>query len=195
MKVATMNGAAGELESPASAAWSSVRSEQVTLGAIPVASQPTAYIRETWGSRKYASTASAKVAAATDGERLYVRLEWADDAEGNGEFPDAAAAVFGNGEAGALGAPEKPVSLWYWQDGRRDALEIVSRGPGVFRRHGGDGISAASALEGGRWAVVLSGPASVAQGAKLGVAVWNGTNEERAGLGAVSQAWLGLEQA
>ena len=197
MKVSTMKGAAGDLASPGSAAWNSVAGETVSLGAIPVAAQPTAYIREAWAKRAYASTASAKVAAASDGDRLYVRIEWADDAKPNGEFPDGAAVVFpgsGNSAVETLGSASAPVGLWCWQNGRDEALDIESRGPGAFRKEGSDGIKATSVLNGGKWSVVLSGPASAAKGGKLGVVVWNGSNEERAGLGAVSQGWLGLEQ-
>lgn len=193
MKVSKVADAANALGSPVAAAWGSVGKEDVALGAIPLASQPTAYIREAWANKAYATTKSAKVSAATDGNRLYVRLEWADDAKANGEFPDAAAVVLGDGDVATLGSREKAVDLWYWQNGRPEALSVQSAGPGVFKRHAIEGVNASAALEGGRWAVVLSGPATAAASGKLGVAVWNGTNEERAGLGAVSQGWLALE--
>ena len=48
-------------------------------------------------------------------------------------------------------------------------------------------------LANGRWSVVLSGPADVAQKRKVALAVWNGSRDERAGLAAVSQEWLPLE--
>ncbi|HEY5475833.1 MAG TPA: ethylbenzene dehydrogenase-related protein [Tepidiformaceae bacterium] len=198
MKVSKVSDAASSLGSPTAAGWSSAAAETVKLGAIPVAAQPTAYIQEAWAKRPYASTSRAKVAAATDGERLYVRLEWADDAKANGEFPDGAAVVFpgaANSAVETLGSAAAPVGLWYWQNGRAEALAIESHGPGVFRKQASDGIKATAALESGRWSVVLSGPATAAKGGKVGVVVWNGSNEERAGLGAVSQGWLGLEQA
>jgi DMSO reductase family type II enzyme heme b subunit len=197
MKIAKVPSASG-LESPTSAAWGSVAGETVKLGAIPVGSQPTAYIREAWAKKAHGTTTAAKVAAAADGERLFVRIEWADDAKANGEFPDGAAVVFpgaANSAVETLGSAAAPVGLWCWQQGRNEALEIESHGPGVFRRQASDGIKATAALESGRWSVVLSGPATAAKGGKVGVVVWNGSNEERAGLGAVSQGWLGLEQA
>ena len=197
MKVAKVSSASA-LEDPASAGWASVSGEKVSLGAIPAATQPTAYIREAWANRAHGTTASAEIAAATDGQRLVVRLSWADDAKANGEFPDGAAVVFpgaANSAVETLGSASAPVGLWCWQHGRDGALDIESRGPGAFRKQAADGIKATSALNGGRWAVVLSGPVSASKLGKLGVVVWNGSNEERAGLGAVSQGWLGLEQA
>src|SRR5512140_2630578 len=198
MKAPMIKGAASELADPGSATWKSVAAETVSLGAVPLAAQPTAYIREAWANRAYGTTASANVAAASDGERLYVRIEWADDAKANGEFPDAAAAVFPTGAGSALatmGSATSPVGLWYWEQGRGEALNLTSRGPGVVRKDGEGMVAGSAGSANGRWSVVLSGPASAAAGGKLGVAVWNGTNEERAGLGAVSQGWLGLEQA
>ena len=170
----------------------------VALGAIPVSAQPTAYIREAWAKRPYASTSSARVAAASDGERLYVRIEWADDAKPNGEFQDAAAAVFpgaANGPIETLGSAAAPVGMWYWQQGRDEALNLTSHGPGAVRKDGEGAVAGSAESANGRWSVVLSGPVSAVKGGKLGVVVWNGSNEERAGLGAVSQGWLGLEQA
>jgi len=198
MKVSTMKGAASDLASPGSAAWSSVAGETVTLGAIPVSAQPTAYIREAWANRPYASTASAKVAAASDGDRLYVRIEWADDAKPNGEFQDAAGVVFPgapNSAVATMGSASAPVGLWYWQHGRGEALNLTSHGPGAVRKDGDGAVNSSAESSNGKWAVVLSGPVAASKLGKLGVVVWNGSNEERAGLGAVSQGWLGLEQA
>ena len=189
MKVAKVNAGAG-LADPAAQGWSSVSATAVALAPVPLAAQPTEYIREAWAKRAYGKTAEAKVAAATDGQQLYVRIEWPDDAAPNGEFQDAAGAVLGDGALGTLGSAAAPVSLWYWENGR-GALDLVSKGPGVVSKAGG-AVSGAGAMNGGKWAVVVSGPASAAKG-KLGVAVWNGSNEERAGLAAVSREWLTLE--
>lgn len=194
MKVA--NVAAGyELADPRAAAWDDVPGESVQLAPVPLAAQPNEYIRTKWANKPYGATPAASVAAASDGERLYVRLEWTDDAIPNGEFQDGAAVLFANGLDGALatlGAPESPLTLWYWEDRRPAPLALQSTGPGVFRKQGDGGLAAQSGLRDGRWSVVLSGPATASNG-RVGVAVWNGSNEERAGLAAVSRQWLPLE--
>ncbi|MFQ5380416.1 MAG: ethylbenzene dehydrogenase-related protein [Dehalococcoidia bacterium] len=194
MKVAKLAAGAG-LEDPAGAGWKDVAGETVGLSPVPLEEQPNAYIQETWKDRPYGQTAEAKVAAASDGERLYVRLEWKDDGAPNGEFHDAAGAMFprsGGGAVRSMGSSDSPVGMWFWEDGRSEALEIESSGPGVFKRQPGD-VSGAGALSDGVWSVVLSGPVNVASAGGLGVAVWNGSNEERAGLAAVSREWISLE--
>jgi len=194
MKVAKLSPGSG-LSDPAAAGWKDQAAETVALSPVPLAAQPNAYIQEAWKGREYGRTGEASVAAASDGEKLYVRLEWADDAQPNGEFKDAAGALFplnGSGSPETMGSEDSPVGVWFWEDGRPEALEIESSGPGVFRRKEG-AVEGAGALVGGRWVVVLSGPASAAAGGRLGVAVWNGSNDERAGLAAVSREWVTLE--
>ena len=85
---------------------------------------------------------------------------------------------------------EDPLELWYWAEDRDEPISLVAKGPGVFSRNGATPIEATASLDGGRWRVVLAGPlASLTSEKHLGIAVWNGSNEERAGLAAVS-AWL-----
>lgn len=193
MKVAKLSGA---LADPAAAAWQSVQDVRVALAPVALEAQPTDYIRETWKDRDYGQTAEAQVKAACDGNRLYVRVEWADDPAPNREFKDAVSAIFptnGSGMLATLGDAAKPLALWFWEDGRPGPLRLISSGPGVVTKDPEANLGATGALDGGRWSVVLSGPADVLQKNKLGLAVWNGSRDERAGLAAVSQEWLPLE--
>ncbi|MCC7366275.1 MAG: hypothetical protein IT303_18100 [Dehalococcoidia bacterium] len=193
MKVARLNG---ELADPAAPAWGGAEAVSITLGPVPIGAQPTAYIREAWAGRSYGTTGAATLAAASDGERLYLRLEWPDGATPNGEFQDAVAAMFpagGDAPVATMGDHDRPVELWFWENGR-GPLRLTSRGPGVVRKEAADGVAARGDLAGGRWSVVLSGPKPAA-GKPVGVAVWDGSNDERAGLAAVSQEWLQLELA
>jgi len=197
MKVTTRPNASGELADPASSAWGGVPSEVVKLAPVDLAKQPTAYIREAWQHRAYGTTPSVAVAAATDGDGLYVRMEWPDDPEANGEFQDAAGVIF-PAEAGSpvatLGSANKAVDIWFWEQGREAPLGLVSTGPGVVRKVGTK-IAASARLADGKWSVVLRGPASAAKLGEVGFAVWNGSRGERAGLGSVSQQWLPIEKA
>ena len=135
------------------------------------------------------------MAAAHDGANLYVRLEWADSETPNTEFQDAAAVYFPSGAdapVGTIGSADAPVKVAFWQANLAEAKDFVATGPGAFKP-GGNGVSAGAANADGRWSVVLSRGLADATPAKIGVAVWDGSNEERAGLGAVSQDWLALE--
>ena len=86
------------------------------------------------------------------------------------------------------------------------ARALVASGPGVFRPFSepdkpgpapiDPALGAVSHREGPRWAVVISGvAASVADPGRLGVAVWDGGNDERAGIAAVTHEWIALEDS
>ena len=193
MKIAKL---AGKLADPASAEWGSVDPVQIPLSPVALEVQPTEYIRETWKDRDYGQTAEAAVKAASDGDRLYIRVEWADDPKPNHEFQDAVSAIFptnGSGVLATLGNDDKPLALWFWENGRPGPLNLIASGPGVFRKEDGAGLAASGVLADGRWSVVLSGPAAISAKGKVALAVWNGSNDERAGLAAVSREWLPLE--
>lgn len=193
MRVANI---AGPLADPASEAWQSVEDVPVALAPVALEAQPTEYIREAWKDRDYGQTAEAHVKAASDGERLYLRVEWADDPAPNREFQDAVSAIFptnGSGVLATMGTAEKPLALWFWEDGRPGPLRLISSGPGVVAKDRSDGLAATGKLVDGRWSVVLAGPADAGQKQKVAFAVWNGSKDERAGLAAVSREWLPLE--
>jgi DMSO reductase family type II enzyme heme b subunit len=185
---------ADKLVDPQSPVWESAESVTVPLAKVPVQSQPNEYIRVAWADRDYGQTGEAQLQALTSDGRLYVRVSWEDDSRPNGEFPDAVAVIFGEGDSLAtLGNRNAPVELWYWEDTRNEPLAITSSGPGVFKRHDANGLAAGSSLGERRWNVVLCGPQDAAANARVGVAVWNGSNDERAGLAAVSREWESLE--
>lgn len=189
---------------PTNDAWKSVPTETVRLVPVPLEEQPNEYIRTAWRTRPYGRVAEVDVAAARRGERLFVRLEWNDSEEPNTEFLDGAGVFFPDSADGAppltIGSHGAPVQLWAWRDrlpvqeALPPARELVASGPGAFRTSDSDpSVSAASALSGGRWSVVIAGdlaPASMAQ--RMGVVVWDGSNDERAGIGAVTPGWVPL---
>lgn len=182
---------------PTDSAWGSVSSTTLSLAPAPIASQPTEYIRVAYADRPYGTVSSVDAKAAHDGEKLYVRLEWADSETPNTEFPDAAGVLF-PAAAGAspatFGTADAPVRLAQWQANAEGAKSLEARGPGVFAKTGTNGVAAAASLDAGRWAVVISCDlAGVSGDARLGAAVWDGSNDERAGLGAVTPDWAPLE--
>src|SRR5690606_29033970 len=136
------------------------------------------------------------VAAAHDGQRVHVRLEWDDSDEPNTEFQDAAAVYFPESDgapAATLGSPEAPVRLAYWQAKLPAARALVGTGPGRFAPAGGDGVTATASLADGRWSVVLTCDLDAARAGRLGVAVWDGSNDERAGIGAATPEWVPVD--
>jgi DMSO reductase family type II enzyme heme b subunit len=180
--------------------WAAAQPAQLSLTPVPLEAQPNAYIRTTWADRAYGTVQDVRVAATCDDGRFHVRLEWEDPAAEEGEFGDAAAVFFPadtDAPAHTIGADGHPVTLWYWRSTNSAAQVVEASGPGVFRPvavTGATSVGVVSALSGGRWSVVFNGPLSLLEPTrKLGVVVWNGTNEERAGLAAVTAAWVPVE--
>jgi DMSO reductase family type II enzyme heme b subunit len=193
MKVETTQSPAEDLNDPSAAVWRDLTSETVSLSPVPLAAQPNEYIRVSRADKPYGATGEAVASALNNGEQLFVRLEWQDDETPNTEFADAAAIVTGRGdEIQSMGSEDAPVGMWYWASDREQSLSLVSSGPGVVRNNTEVVTGASASLDGGRWAVVLSGPSSEVTDNKIGVAIWNGSNDERAGLAAIS-GWLSLD--
>lgn len=193
MKVETTQSPAKDLNDPSSAVWRDLTSETVPLSPVPLEAQPNEYIRTSRAERPYGATGEAVASALSNGEQLFVRLEWQDDASPNTEFADAAAVVTGRGDGiQSLGSEDTPVGMWYWASDREQSLSLISSGPGVVRSNVDVVTTASANLDGGRWAVVLSGPRSEVSDNQIGVAIWNGSNDERAGLAAIS-GWLSLD--
>lgn len=191
---------ADDLTDPTSRAWGAIPATEVALEPVPIDAQPTEYVRNKWAELPYGTVRTVSVAAARNSTQGRVRLEWADDTEPNTEFPDAAAVFFpleagSDAPARTIGTDDAPVAIVYWRSNADGAKRLVGKGPGRFRPADTDGVSANAILADGRWSVVLGCPADALGGAgRMGVVVWNGSNEERAGLGATSD-WLTIETA
>ncbi len=185
--------ASGDLSAPDGEGWSGVESAEVTLAPIPLDAQPNDYIKNAWADRSYGSVAQASVSAAHNGDRAFVRITWDDPSDEHSEFHDAAGVYFAAGDspAATIGDESSPVELWYWQANVDDAKGLVATGPGRFRPNGSD-VEASASLTEGRWSIVLSGGLDDL-GSGLGVAIWNGTNEERAGIGSATAEWVSLD--
>ena len=142
MKVEHVGADTGELADPAAAVWGGLSGESVPLAAVPLEAQPTQYIRTAWADREYGRTPEARVAAAQDGQRLYVRIEWAADDAANGEFQDPAGVLFPIADAGSpptLGAPAAPAWPCAWDHRRRRPVHPPAPRPGVVRTGPGPG--------------------------------------------------------
>ena len=195
---------------PFAPAWAAVGSLRVALAPTPLGLQPTAYVRAAWSARAYGRAGALEVACAHDGERVLFRLRWPDaseDSAGPDAFPDAAAValpVRGAPVLALMGAPEAPIHLLHWQAGREPARSVLATGIGSTRAGADVGAEARGTWKAGVWSVViarrLGAPpeaAPLAAGAHTGVgfAVWDGGNQERAGIKAFSGNWIPLELA
>jgi hypothetical protein len=172
---------------PGSPLWRVARPESVPLMATPIGLQPNATIQVSWMPPKAIGiTVGVEVAAVHDGETLAFRLAWKDASESRelGDttaFPDACGVLF-PAVTGAI------VSTMGLGTTRTVDVELV-RGRGAWK-------------EGG-WQVVIARPMRIqtpeavaqleaGQVTGFAVAVWEGSNSERAGIKAFSGEWREL---
>jgi DMSO reductase family type II enzyme heme b subunit len=193
--------------------WRSQTATILPLMGTPVGLQPTDAIRVAWAGKSIGAVEKVAVSALHNGSVLAFRLEWASATESgslgdNDDFPDAAAIALPTSEDAPLvvmGAPGAAVNAWYWRaDEPEGARQISAEGLGTSRALGGALVQARGTWKEGRWRVVIArsfempgepGAAQLSAGSEtgFGVAVWDGSRQERAGIKAFSGDWLPLE--
>jgi DMSO reductase family type II enzyme heme b subunit len=206
-----VDAATQELLDPTAAAWQSVPEKSVTLLPTPLGSQPSVYILAAWEGREYGLDRELSVRAAHNGEAIFFRLAWNDDTEDvsipdTDRFTDAAAVLFPLKERGliiTMGSTEDPLNAWYWRPDLERPINVTVNGLGTSVRHSESFLMAASEHSGEGWSVVMGRPFDVDgpnaaslhpdRQRKAGFAVWQGSNQERAGLKAVTLDWEPLE--
>ena len=144
------------------------------------------------------------------GNRLFVKLAWSDRTanttiKDTAAFVDRVAVQFPiNGKNSTppfMGDPDNPVNVWHWSaNGRTENL--VAHGFGSATRMPFEGLKSAAVRTDSGWAVVLTRSLGVKpdEGASLrgmgtmpvAFAVWDGENQERDGLKAVTLEWWQL---
>ena len=200
---------------PDNRAWQSHAPEAVTMMGTPAGLQPTAAIQVSWMGKKIGVVDRVEVTALHNGDELAIRLEWADASE-NGDmtdtdsFPDAAAIllpVVPEAPIITMGAPGQPVNGWYWRaDAPRKARQVTAEGLGTSHTFDQTLIHGRGSWKEGRWQVVLArslrikSETPVAQlepGSEtgFGIAIWEGSNSERAGIKSFSGNWMPLQLA
>lgn len=190
-----------QLLDPGSALWKRGDSARLALTGTPLGLQPTAYIQAAWRERPVGTTRQVRVSALHDGVHLAFRLEWDDPSENatltdDDRFADAAAVLLPSAPEAPLitmGAPGAAVTAWYWRADDPGAREIVAEGIGSSRTVALDSLRSSGKWQGGRWSLVIAralesqAPGAVARfrpggSTGFGIAVWEGSHAERAGI-------------
>lgn len=157
-----------------------------------------------------AATQKLSAQAVRSGNQLFVKLTWKDSTantavKDTGQFVDGAAIQFPvNGKDATtpfMGDVENAVNIWQWRaDGRTQNL--LAKGFGTATLVPEKSLHSAASRTRDGWQVVLSRPLQTkpevgadlkAQGAvPIAFAVWDGQNQERDGLKAVTMEWWQL---
>jgi len=203
-----------QLLNPHDAAWLPLTPTKINLEATPAAMQPTDYIRTKWKDKKFGQTGSVGVAVCHTDDTLFFRMEWEDKQKDdvisdNDSFPDGVAImlpVVKGAPMLTMGMEGKPVEIWYWRadDEPGKARQMIAQGWGSTNNFKDSEVSAKGTWKDGRWTVVISrslvsqhagdnATIEIGKQTEFGVAVWAGSNSERAGLKAFSGNWKTLE--
>lgn len=184
--------------------WARVGRTPVTLMPTPLAMQPTAYIRNAWADRQYGQAPKLEVASVHDGSSWALRATWQGSAPGPSSFPDALAValpVRNSPVLALMGAEDAPIHYLRWSADKQGLLSLLATGIGLSAPGPELKRAAHSVTDGSTRHVVLTralgGGGNVAPllaGATTGIgfAVWQGANDERAGIKAFSVDWMEL---
>ncbi|MDP3939241.1 MAG: hypothetical protein Q8R92_14045, partial [Deltaproteobacteria bacterium] len=208
---------APDLMEPTAATWLGAPAERVALGPTPIGLQPTPYIQARYEGVPYGETAQVEVRALTDGQAIFIHLTWSDGTDdhqprGTEGFADGASLAFpllGDAPIITMGSPDAPINAWLWRANQEGEAgrNVIASGIGTSFATAPSTVRCKGVLNEGRWSVVFSRPLSVPEAAgggvqlgpgaetKFGVAIWNGSKNERAGIKAYSEAWHTLKIA
>lgn len=200
--------AAADYAATTATGWQAVPSETVELVPVPMEMQPNGFIQAQYSNHEYGKTPYVEAQSVHDGTTLAVRLRWPAEKPFNGGregFPDGAAIAFpvrGEPALWTMGTDDEPVQFIQWRALKNEVRSVVAWGIGSSVPGTSVSGSVTAGWSQGYWTIVmlrtLAGGAEAAtlvsgQTAQIGFAVWNGSNEERAGLKAVSVDWTPLE--
>src|SRR3989304_5411148 len=203
----------GDLLDPASQTWKQAGASTVVLSPTPLEVQPSEYVRVSWTGRPYGTAASMRVSSLHNGDQIFFRLVWQDDSQDVkiadiNQFVDAAAVLFPLVEDAPLigmGIKGKPVNAWFWRADWEQPKNVAAEGMGSTQRRDDPALAATARHQRGRWDVIIArslngkgspaGTGALRAGAatKIAFAIWQGANQERAGIKAFSPAWQDLQ--
>ncbi len=199
---------------PTAPEWSSIPGESLKMDATPLANQPSEYIKASRDEKKIGKVRSLMVQAAHTGTDILFRLSWEDPIKNteitdNDIFPDGCGILMplgpGDPPIDEMGSKDAPVNAWFWRADLKDQPHnTVAKGLGTTVFSKTCPIQTKSLWGDGAWAVVFARAlalpdqkdeaAQLAPGGtvKIGFAVWEGSNGERAGVKSFSKEWREL---
>ena len=203
-----------QLLDPVSGEWERIPGEPLKMAATPLANQPSEYIKASRDEKQIGKVRNLMVQAVHNGTDIFFRLSWEDASQNteitdNNIFPDGCGILMplngGDPPIDEMGSKDFPVNAWFWRADLKDVPHnTIARGLGTTQFSKICPIQTKSVWGHGAWAVVFARPLAVpdlkdeatqlAAGAavKVGFAVWEGSNGERAGVKSFSKEWREL---
>ncbi len=181
--------------------WKRAPLGHVSMRGTDPETQPSPYVRATWAGKRVGAVRTISVQAAYNRQNLFFRLEWPDKTHnpdyGDGlVFPDAAAVLFpgeGDPPLARMGSAAAGIDAWYWRANRKEGESLTFHGFATEEPKAVQFVVTSADWENGRWRVVIGGPLEAAADCRrVAFAVWEGSNQERAGLHSYSPQWQEL---
>lgn len=189
---------------PGAVDWAGVSATSVDMVPAPLGLQPNEYIQVSWEDRDYGALESLDAKSVHDGERIALWLSWEKARPDTGAqegFTDSAALAFpiaDTPDITSMGTPDAPIHLLHWMARKNTLRAVIAQGIGTSDEGANVAQSVKAGWSQGRWSVVFvrsltagKTAASLVPGTQtqIGFAIWDGSNEERAGIKAVSADW------
>jgi len=208
-----------QLLDPVAPAWNSIPGEPLTMAATPLANQPSEYIKASRDEKQIGKVRNLMVQAVHNEQDIFIRLSWEDASENvaitdNNQFPDGCGILMPLNASDAqhpdppideMGSKDAPVNAWFWRaDFKDEPRNTIAHGLGTTQFSKKSPIQSKSTWGNGAWAVVFMRPLAVpdqkdemtqlaaGKSVKVGFAVWEGSNGERAGVKSFSKEWREL---
>ena len=189
-------------QEPDSSIWRELAGETVPMMPTPVGMQPTQYIRVKWESLPYGQLPSISTRAVHDGKQVAFFCEWECAVEHKKDAIAIALPIRGQPILITMGSADSPIHFLHWIAGKPGVRSTHSQGIGSTQLGvpvvaDGKGMW----VDGLRRVVITRQLGDFVEGApllagkesKIGYAVWQGANDERAGLKAFSLDWKPLK--
>ena len=199
---------------PTATEWSNIPSEALKMDATPLANQPSEYIKASRDEKQIGKVRSLTVQTAHNGSEIFFRLAWEDASQNteitdNNIFPDGCGILMPFSSADTpideMGSKDVPVNAWFWRADLKDQPHnTYAKGLGTTLFSKTCPIQTKSLYGPGGWTVVFARPLSVPElkdeavqlaagtATRVGFAVWEGSNGERAGVKSFSKEWREL---
>jgi DMSO reductase family type II enzyme heme b subunit len=203
-----------QLLDPVAAGWNSIAGEPLTMAATPLANQPSEYIKASRDEKQIGKVRNLMVQSVHNGQDIFFRLSWEDDTHNveitdNNQFPDGCGILMplkgGEPPIDEMGSKDWPVNAWFWRADLKDKPHnTIAHGLGTTQFSEKCPIQTKSTWGQSAWAVVFMRPLAVPEqkeettqlapgnSVKIGFAVWEGSNGERAGVKSFSKEWREL---
>lgn len=203
-----------QLLDPGAKEWGSIPGEALKMDATPLANQPSEYIKASRDAKNIGKVKNLLVQTVHNGSDVFMRLSWEDAVQNveitdNNEFPDGCGVLMplagGDPPIDEMGSKDVPVNAWFWRADKKDeARNTIAKGLGTTQFTKQCAIKTKSLWGQGAWAVVFARPLAVPEQkdetvqlapggtVKIGFAVWEGSNGERAGVKSFSKEWREL---